>query len=290
MNISLLSKMIRELLLEHDEVGLPGLGAFVAEFVPASFTDRGYVINPPYRRVVFLPGKGAAGRLIALYARVSGLDEGQVRQVLERFLAELKAELIEKKTVVFPGLGRLRATRQNNFFFISDEDLDIYPEGFALESVSLKNHTVIPAPEPVELEPVVIDAEPFPEPAIEPVVEDPIPAPEPEPLPEPEVEPLPEPVAEEPLPEPEPEPEPEPVIEIEPEGGESLPATQAKPSREPAQAPEKLRRRFKWWIPVTALLLISSILLASFLILAQAAPDFIDSILYTPEELRILNW
>ena len=30
--------------------------------------------------------------------------------------------------------------------------------------------------------------------------------------------------------------------------------------------------------------------LASFLILARVAPDFIDSLLYTPEQLRIINY
>ena len=30
--------------------------------------------------------------------------------------------------------------------------------------------------------------------------------------------------------------------------------------------------------------------LGVFVILAHAAPDFIDSILYTPEELKILNY
>jgi len=30
--------------------------------------------------------------------------------------------------------------------------------------------------------------------------------------------------------------------------------------------------------------------LAVFMILARVAPDFIDSILYTPEELRIINY
>jgi len=45
-----------------------------------------------------------------------------------------------RKTIVFPGLGRLRATRENHFFFVADEDLDIYPAGFGLESLSLKTH------------------------------------------------------------------------------------------------------------------------------------------------------
>ena len=35
---------------------------------------------------------------------------------------------------------------------------------------------------------------------------------------------------------------------------------------------------------------VAGLLLAVFLILADVAPDFIDSILYTPEELRIINY
>ena len=37
MDIDLLSKMIKELILENDRVVLPGLGCFVAEMVPSTF-------------------------------------------------------------------------------------------------------------------------------------------------------------------------------------------------------------------------------------------------------------
>ena len=40
MDIDLLSKMVKELILVNGRVTLPGVGAFVAEMVPASFTDR----------------------------------------------------------------------------------------------------------------------------------------------------------------------------------------------------------------------------------------------------------
>ena len=53
MDIDLLSKMVKELILDEDRVVLPGLGCFVAEIVPASFSDKGYTINPPYRRLYF---------------------------------------------------------------------------------------------------------------------------------------------------------------------------------------------------------------------------------------------
>ena len=53
MDIDLLSKMVKELILDNDKVSLPGLGAFVAEVVPATFSDKGYTVNPPYRRLSF---------------------------------------------------------------------------------------------------------------------------------------------------------------------------------------------------------------------------------------------
>ena len=71
MDISLLSKMIGELLLGRDEVGLPGLGAFLAEMVPATFSDKGFTINPPYRRVSFIPGSSEDDSLVALYAKAT---------------------------------------------------------------------------------------------------------------------------------------------------------------------------------------------------------------------------
>ena len=145
MDIELLSKMIAELVPDHNEVGLPGLGTFVSEFVPASFTDRGYTITPPYKRVTFVPGTTSDNSLVELYARSNGISEDQARAALSQFLEDTKKVLLDRKTVVFPGLGRLRATRQNNIFFITDEALDIYPEGFGLEPVSLKNHEETPA-------------------------------------------------------------------------------------------------------------------------------------------------
>ena len=70
MDIDLLSKMVKELILDRDEVTLPGVGTFVAETVPASFSDRGYTINPPYRRLSFRQRQNAEDNcLIELYAR-----------------------------------------------------------------------------------------------------------------------------------------------------------------------------------------------------------------------------
>ena len=256
MDIALVSKMIGELLLDHEEVGLPGLGAFMAELVPASFSDKGYTINPPYRRVTFLPSRSEDDSLVDLYSHSNSIDYDQAKAILQHFLEETKRELLEKRVVVFPGLGRLRSTRQNNFFFITDEDLDIFPDGFGLSAVSLKNHveTGVEVQGKVEeLVPAAIDETPLLELA-------------------------------------EPEPAPAPAVEPEP-----APATPAEPETAVPAAPPKVRRPLNKWLKVTLITILilaalAAVALAAFVILAQAAPDFIDSILYTPEELRIINY
>lgn len=146
MDIDLLSKMVKELILDKDEVSLPGVGTFVAEMVPSVFSDKGYTINPPYKRLSFRQkGTGNDSLLIDFYAKCNNLDIETASRIIREFLHEMRHVLETRKSIVFPGLGKLRATRENYFFFVADEDLDIYPEGFGLEPISLKTHEETPA-------------------------------------------------------------------------------------------------------------------------------------------------
>lgn len=146
MDIDLLSKMVKELILDKDEVSLPGVGTFVAEMVPSVFSDKGYTINPPYKRLSFRQkGTGDDSLLIDFYAKCNNLDIETASRIIREFLHEMRHVLETRKSIVFPELGKLRATRENYFFFVADEDLDIYPEGFGLEPISLKTHEETPA-------------------------------------------------------------------------------------------------------------------------------------------------
>lgn len=140
MDIDLLSKMVKELILDNDRVVLPGLGCFVAEIVPSTFADKGYTINPPYRRLYFRSRPDQGEELARFYAESNKVEPAVADKIVKDFVAELKSVLHVKKTVIFPGLGRLRATKENTVFFVADEDLDIYPDGFGLEPISLKTH------------------------------------------------------------------------------------------------------------------------------------------------------
>lgn len=319
MDIDLFSKMIKELILDSDRVVLPGLGCFVAEMVPATFSDKGYTINPPYRRLSFRSKPDADDALMNFYAESNGLDRDVACRILGDFIAELRTVIFTKKLVVLPGLGRLRATKENNIFFIADEDLDIYPAGFGLEPISLKTHQetrqeVIAAvaglrsilddapvqenvPEAdlvaaVDSE-LVVEPDPAtePEPTVEPVIE---PEQTVEPVVEPEQTIEPEPVVEpEPVEEPfgkgtdvpdENSPAPE-VVETEPVP-EVMGETMLEFATEPAGRKTcRKKALLAFGIPAA----IAVILLAAYMVAARVAPEWIDSLLYTPEELEIIN-
>lgn len=380
MDIDLLSKMISELIVDHDRVGLPGVGTFYTEVVPSTFSDRGYTINPPYRRLSFLPNAVENDLLVNFYSDVNGTPADMAREYIVQFLRELAEALKEHKTITLPGLGRLRATKENNFFFVADEDLDIYPEAFGLAPVSLKNipgldddkvdirfefkppvrkaaehePAYAASVEPAEPEITVEPAEPAV--AVEPTesaalsasaataaVAEPakvaapaetaapaVPAetaasaelsetaePSESAKPAELIEPAEPAVTAEPeasMPEPEAEApkaagagegaaepaEPgalancaEETRVVEEDDGQTekkLPSAERIPAPAAEEDDGRTVKKFRWWIPLLVLSALAAIFLAVFLILAHVAPDFIDSILYTPEELRIINY
>ncbi|MBR5257198.1 MAG: hypothetical protein IKV62_10555 [Bacteroidales bacterium] len=308
MDIDLLAKMVKEAILDHDSVTLPGVGCFVAELVPSTFSDKGYTINPPYRRLYFSPKQGADTFLADLYARDNqGVDAGMANRILTEFLAEMKEILKVKKTVVFPGLGRLRATRENHFFFVADEDLDIYPEGLGLAPLSLKTHVETPEEVATAVAGLAeLIAEPEPEPVVtvdeipdqvrndeQKVEPEPVPVSEPEPVVEPE--PVAEPVDQIPdqvgndevaqVGNDEVKPVEEPVAEPEP-----VKVVEAAPVEEPEPKPaaKKLNPKVVRTILIVLGAIVALLLLCA--LLGRIAPGLLDPFLYSREELEILRY
>lgn len=272
MDIDLLSKMVKELILDNDRVVLPGLGCFVAEMVPSTFSDKGYTINPPYRRLYFRSRPDYGDALTRLYAEGNAIEMEIADKIITDFVSELKEVLFTKKTIVFPGLGRLRATKENAVFFVADEDLDIYPAGFGLEPLSLKTHQESAAEVTAAVEGLKQLLE---EPAVElqPSVE-PEPTVEPEPMlePEPVVEPEPEAVF-----------EPEPVIELE---DHSHPV----PEEDVQDGPDHGSPLLKALKVILIICAVLAILLGLYIAVAKLAPEWLDRLLYTKVQLEILNY
>lgn len=320
MDIDLLSKMVKELILDNDEVSLPGVGSFVAELVPSSFSDKGYTINPPYKRLSFRKKADASDNvLIDFYAKSNNVDKETASKIVIDFLSEMQKILELRKSIVFPGLGKLRATKENIFFFVADEDLDIYPEGFGLEPISLKTHEETPAEVSATiaalqdiLNPEETEGQSGSEDPSE-AVSGPEDAPEvtgggqPESSLEAEnesdseLQPEQQATAEESdrqsenesqhdeeseqenEPQQEPESDNEPDVPVEQNNSKEP----EQPRTEPAKKSRKGWKALIWTAVAIAALAVTFIV--GFVILAHIAPDFIDSILYTQEELEIIN-
>lgn len=288
MDIDLLSKMVYDLILDNDRVALPGVGCFVAEIVPASFSDKGYTINPPYRKLYFRSKPDDGELLVKLYAKSNGVAEEDARRILTEFLAEMRDILFNRKVIVFPGLGRLRATRENNLFFVADEALDIYPEGFGLEPLSLKTHKETEQELSATMDELgdILGSGTVDEPVAEPVaesvagtVEEPAAEVVAEPSPVAESSPVAEPVAE-------PSPVAEPVAEPV-----SKPSPVAEPVTEPTTGETRKMSPGKIvLITLASLLGLAAVLFGIFVLLVNCFPDFLDSLLYTKEELYIINY
>ena len=335
MDIDLLSKMVKELILDNDEVSLPGVGSFVAELVPSSFSDKGYTINPPYKRLSFRKKADVSDNvLIDFYAKSNNVDRATASKIVIDFLSEMQKVLELRKSIVFPGLGKLRATKENIFFFVADEDLDIYPEGFGLEPISLKTHEETPAevsatiaalqdilnPEGTESQSGSGE-----QPEAESGSEEPSEAVSgPEDAPEvtgggqsessleaenesdSELQPEQQATAEESdhqsenesqhdeESEQENEPQQEPESESDKVEETTEPVTPIQPETEPEQlGKEPVKKSRKGWKALiwtaVAIAALAVTFIVCFVILAHIAPDFIDSILYTQEELEIIN-
>lgn len=240
-DVEIFAACLKELLLENDTVTVPGLGSFITRQMPASFSDRGRTINPPYRKLSFRASE--QGDAVLFKERIATLLPAGTDPAawLQSFVKEFKEELEKTKRVDLVSLGTMRATAQNDYFFVASDDLDIFPEAMGLEAVTIKSSQLMEE---------------------EPQAED-VPEKEEEPVQEPETTAEPQPAADAP----------------------KVAATTA----------EKPRRRLKWWaillivLAALLLLLILSVIFKDVLPWGTAVDNFINHLLYTEEELRILN-
>ena len=244
MTIESFTSCLEEFIMEHDRLLVPGLGAFTAGLQGATISDNGFTINPPYRKLDFIYGEdlgiGENEQYDFLYSIKEKMDLEKVREELAEIISEIKREVEANSLVELPGLGKLRSLGDGHLFFVMDKDAQIYPEGFALSSVSLKNRVsgipeVVAIPKPVE--------------------------------------------------------QPAAVAEGHNEAETSETAEEAV-SKEKKTADGLARKKKKMPIVVKVILWllgIALLLLAGFMALAYFCPDFIDTLLYSPDEIELLK-
>lgn len=258
MDINALSSIIGTLILDRDDLVLPRFGVFEAELVGATFSDRGYAVNPPYRQLHFTSSDCEDSLLYKTYAEGNGVSVEDAAEEVDACIQELKKELATHGDAELPGLGKFRTTRDGDCIFIMDPDAVVYPDGWGLPGVSLKNRERQHPLSRIETLSHDLAEESHGIPAEDIVVElDPTPMPNTDPAPTPELHAV------------------------------SDPTPESSIVSESAPVPKKKRS----FIPGLLLTIVILALLAfvALRLLGIYAPDIVDSILYTPEELEQLH-
>lgn len=256
MTIESFTSCLEEFIMEHDRLLVPGLGAFTAGLQAATISDNGFTINPPYRKLGFIYGEdlgiGENEQYDYLYSIKEKMDLEKVREELAEIISEIKREVETNSLVELPGLGKLRSLGDGHLFFVMDKDAQIYPEGFALSSVSLKNRVsgipeVVAAPKPVE-QPVAVAER---------------------------------------------HNEAEATVTAESHNeAETSETAEGAVSKEQKVADGLARKKKRMPVVVKVILWllgIALLLLAGFMALAYFCPDFIDTLLYSPDEIELLK-
>ncbi len=256
MTIESFTSCLEEFIMEHDRLLVPGLGSFTAGLQAATISDNGFTINPPYRKLEFIYGEdlgiGENEQYDYLYSIKEKMDLEKVREELAEIISEIKREVEANSLVELPGLGKLRSLGDGQLFFVMDKDAQIYPEGFALSSVSLKNRVsgipeVVAAPKPVEQPVAATEGHNEAEVTV--------------------------------------------TAERHNEAEPSEPAEEAV-SKEQKVADGLARKKKRMPVVVKVILWllgIALLLLAGFMALAYFCPDFIDTLLYSPDEIELLK-
>ena len=157
MDAGSLAKYIKEMIGDRDKVKVPGLGVFYARMMPARFSDNRTTIYPPYRRMSFRKEEvdaGAGGEFVEFVADKAGLSREDADTEISWCTGRIKSELSGSRSCILPGLGEMRANSRNDYFFVPDDDLDIFPDGLGLEPVCIKMNQEAPEPAPEIPEPV----------------------------------------------------------------------------------------------------------------------------------------
>lgn len=132
-----LVRSLHKLLVEHECVAVPQLGAFIREQLPARWDALRKVAYPPSVVLRFNEAlQHQDGLLLDEYASSLSLSQRRAKLVLEQDIQSLRAELVRTRNLNLEGIGTLHLGAEGNISFTSSASEDIAHEYYGLCSVA----------------------------------------------------------------------------------------------------------------------------------------------------------
>lgn len=129
---------IEYLLLSHDCVIVPGLGAFIAIVNHASIDYGKGIIAPPSRSVMFNQAISSDDGLLAnSYVRKYNLSFEEARQIIIRETNLLRTTLFSNKEVQAGNLGMLSMGEEDNLVFTPASSINEFNSSLGFETLDL---------------------------------------------------------------------------------------------------------------------------------------------------------
>lgn len=134
-----ISKHLKTLFLEHNCVIVPGLGGFVAQYVPAHFDAEAQKFFPPSRKVAFNADLTLNdGLLVQSLMQTYDATFPEMQKAVEDKVATIKERLYTEGSYDLPGIGCLSPNAEGNPVFEPAADDIASPALFGLEFVEAK--------------------------------------------------------------------------------------------------------------------------------------------------------
>lgn len=131
-----INRYIKDLLLEHDCVVIPGLGGFIGSAARAEVLSVTKTINPPGKRISFNGQlQRNDGLLMHHIAYVEDISYDAAEQGVQEFVKACKKRLEQNGLIIFPEVGKLTVDVEGTISFYPTPGRNLLQESFGLKPV-----------------------------------------------------------------------------------------------------------------------------------------------------------
>jgi cell division septation protein DedD/nucleoid DNA-binding protein len=130
-----LSVPIKELLLKHDCVIVPGFGAFIGNYFPARTDRKEGLFEPPSRKITFNRHlTGNDGLLIGHVSSVMGVGYAAAREIVSEWSEDLRRKVMSDKPVTIDMLGTFTLNYERAIVFEPDLSVNYLLSSYGLSA------------------------------------------------------------------------------------------------------------------------------------------------------------
>jgi nucleoid DNA-binding protein len=148
-----ISRYIKDLLINRDNVIIAGFGAFEKTYSSARIDPVTGEMHPPQTTVVFRPDlKTDSGVMNKYIAEKESISEETAKDLVQNQVTEWEKALSEGQNVVLPGLGSLAKNAGGEYIFTATTDPSDFPESYGLPVISVQEKMGASVPPPIKQE------------------------------------------------------------------------------------------------------------------------------------------